>query len=166
MLYSNSFCLPIIYINTAIEFHAVVCVRNSMLSISLANCIPLSTEVPQKQRIMLAGTLFLDVVQKESDPMKSQGKPKRVMLWAQVGCQVCSGREKEENFHNFAVDHIQSCSSHHIVLLWHTRSGFLWSFPFPLIQNILSHLLFLPAVSPLLPATSLIMFTPWMRHKK
>lgn len=75
------------------------------------------------------------------------------------GCEVCSAGGKGER-----LSQICSCpstSSHHIVLLWHTGSGFLWSLPFPLI---LSHLLFLPAVSPLLCTTYIIIFVLWMMH--
>lgn len=92
----------------------------------------------------------------------SQGETKRVTLCPPAGCQVCSAGGKGERLSQFCS--CPSTSSHHIVLLWYMGSDFLWSLPLPLIQNILSHLLFLPAVSPLLATTYIIIFAPWMMH--
>lgn len=76
-----------------------------------------------------------------------------------LGCQVCSAGEKGKRLSQFCS--CPSTSSHYTVLLWHTGSGFLWSLLFPHTQNIQSHLLFLPAVSPLLPTTYITIFAPW-----
>lgn len=92
----------------------------------------------------------------------SQGETKRVTLCPPAGYQVCSAGGKGERLSQFCS--CPSTSSHHIVLLWYMGSDFLWSLPLPLIQNILSHLLFLPAVSPLLATTYIIIFAPWMMH--
>lgn len=112
----------------------------------------------QQQWTWLAGTLVFDLVQKESDAAAVR-VTLRVTLCPPGGCQVCSAGGKGER-----LSRICSCPStisHHIVLLWHMGSGFLWSLPFPLI---LSHLLFLPAVSPLLSTTYIIIFALWMMH--
>lgn len=112
----------------------------------------------QQQWTWLAGTLVFDLVQKESDAAAVRVRL-RVTLCPPGGCQVCSAGGKGER-----LSRICSCPStisHHIVLLRHTGSGFLWSLPFPLI---LSHLLFLPAVSPLLSTTYIIIFALWMMH--